>query len=504
MVMKKLIYILSLFVVILAVSCAEDKGNYDYTKVNEIAISGIEGNYSITSGNTIVIKPYFEFMLDSLEDGLEYRWTMAGEEIATTRNLDYAIPEEIGYGIKDCRYEIFDLKSGMKYFQSFQVEVACQFSWGYYFLTKRADNSTELGYFSVMNDNTEFQYATAIGDYEFGDYPQVIKGNAGNVNLNGTTTYCYQFNVITKEGRYPVIKSETATFYPSALITEDKFLNKEEGYKFNPIDKIHHDYLDIDFYVSNGQVIEFVEQMLYRPAIHEGGPYYWTHPIINGASERNIFVFDEISQKYYQTRSEITDYVEGIYGDDNALDKVVEIEDFPSLEGHTIVGVNGTSIGGYEPVADIITNKDGVTHFIRCTATPDFDPYNISARLIYDKTITKDYLNERSVAIGKEFDWYISGTNGIYITPKEGVDEIREFAKIPEEFGYVTCMEFSVYGTKIVVATYNPNSSSERKGSVLFIDASTGKIVDSYKDVIYECVSIMSANIHPAGYGKYE
>lgn len=501
MVMKKLIYILSLFIIILSIGCAEDKGNYDYTKINEIAISGIEPNYSFTSGKTILIEPYFEFQRDSLEDGLEYRWTINGTEVATTRNLDYNISDEIGYGIKKCRYEIFDTKNGMKYFKSFELEVACQFSWGYYFLTKRADNSTELGYFSVMNNNTEFIYATSIGDYEFGDDPQVIKGNGGEVMLNGSVTYCFHFNVITKNGRYPVIKSETATFYPSALITEEKFLDQESGYKFNPINKVHHDYSNDDYYISNGQVIGFISQMLYRPAIHKDGDYYWTHPILNCVGERNLFVFDEISKKYYQVRAEVTDVVEGIFGDDNAFDRVVEIENFPSLEGHTIVGTN-EGVSNYPATPDIITHKDGVTHFIRFYANPEFHP-TIYGELVSDQTITKSYLNEKSIAIGKEFDWYISGTNGIYITPKEGVDEIREFAKIPEEFGYVTSMEFSRKGKKIVVATYNPNSNSERKGSVLFIDVSTGKIVDSYKDVIHECVSVMSAN-HHAWFGKEE
>lgn len=502
--MKKLIYILALFVAILSVGCVEDKGHYDYTKINEITISNIDKSYSLIDGSDFVIEPYLDFLQDSLEDGLKYRWTINGEEVATTRNLNYTIPTTLGFGKKDCRYEIVDHKNGMKYFQSFELEITSFFSWGYYFLTKRADNSTELGYFSVRKENQEFAYTSEIGDYQFGNDPQVIKGNWGNVKLNGATTYCFYFTVITKEGEYPVINSETATFYPRSLITEAHFFDKEAGYKFDPIDKVHMTSNDNDFYFSNGQVIGFVERMLYRPAIHSGGSYYWTHPIGNSSGEKNCFAFDEISKKYYYLRCERDDIIQGILGDSYALDKVVEIENFPSLEGHTIlVASEGPWAWPVKP--GIITYDNGTTHFVNFTVNPDNPWYypTDDAKVTSHQTLTMSYLNEKSIGVGTEFDWFVSGEGGIYRAPKENVSEIKEFTKIPEEFGTVTSMQLSVNATKIVVSTYNPASSSERKGSVLFIDSTSGEIVDSYQNVIHECVSILSANTF-SGYGKVE
>lgn len=504
--MKKLIYILALFILILSVGCAKDKGNYDYSKINEVAISKIESYYSISIDQILVIEPYFDFLLDSMENGLEYRWTIEGKDVATTRNLNYTIPKTIGFGIKNCRYEIIDPKNGMKYFQSFQLEIASAFSWGYYFLTKRTDNSTELGYFSVMNDNQKFAYTTEIGGYQFGDNPLVIKGNIGDVTLNGNTTYCILFTIITKDGEYPVINSETATFYPSSLVTEEYFLDKDAGYKFHPTDKVYMLTDRNDFYFSNGQVIGFVERMLYRPAIHRTGTYYWTHPIANSCGERNCFAFDEISKKYYFLKNERTNASLGISGDSYALDKVVEIADFPSLEGHTIL-VASEGLWDMPVKPGIITHKDGTTHFINFTVDPE-NPWAPNApenaKVTSHQTLDMAYLNKKSIGVGTNFDWYISGEGGIYRAPKARVSEIKEFTKIPADFGYITSMQLSFSSTKIVVTTYNPNSSSERKGSVLFIDSTTGLIVNSYKDIIHECVSIMSANAHNAGFGKDE
>ena len=62
------------------IACSEDKGNYDYTSLNEVTIDSIATSYMREAGSNLYINPHIS-SLDEATADLSYSWTIEGEEI---------------------------------------------------------------------------------------------------------------------------------------------------------------------------------------------------------------------------------------------------------------------------------------------------------------------------------------------------------------------------------------------------------------------------------------
>ena len=152
----KSIYLLCVMLGVLFCRCAEDKGNYDYTPVDELTIEGIDGTYTKIVGDSMKILVTFEHSVQGENENYEYLWEMDGKKIADTRDLGILTPSDMSFGNKICRYTVIDKDNGMKYYKNFAVNIVSPFNWGYYLLTEREDHSSVISYFSVMDENDKF------------------------------------------------------------------------------------------------------------------------------------------------------------------------------------------------------------------------------------------------------------------------------------------------------------------------------------------------------------
>ncbi|GAA4138489.1 PKD-like family lipoprotein [Flavobacterium chungbukense] len=93
------IKIAALMVLFLAYSCVSDEGNYDYEKINELEVTGIEKEYTAYTGDNFTIKPNINPTLDdgTNPDRYEYKWVAlnptklayeARTTVATTKNIE--------------------------------------------------------------------------------------------------------------------------------------------------------------------------------------------------------------------------------------------------------------------------------------------------------------------------------------------------------------------------------------------------------------------------------
>ena len=96
--MKKNITIYLLLLAAIFFACSEDKGNYDYAPANNLKIKGIPTDTAVQSYEVLKLVPEFERSLLPSEEGLVYSWTIEGEEVATTRDLEYTIPGSLNVG----------------------------------------------------------------------------------------------------------------------------------------------------------------------------------------------------------------------------------------------------------------------------------------------------------------------------------------------------------------------------------------------------------------------
>lgn len=501
----KTIYLIALVAVMFAAGCSRDKGNYDYTPIDEIAIEGIDSDYIGEFNSRFSITVTLSHTLETDLNDLEFQWEINGTVVSEEKDLDIELQEGVKFGKNQCRYTVIDKRTGMKYFKRFILNVVSSFNWGYYFLTEASDHSTILSYLQATSDeeerkNMEFLHTTGIGEYSFGENPRTISGFFGYVvALSGEF---WTINIMTHDGEYPVIQTENSTFMPNLLVNSGSFADQTAGYTFNPDDILIHPNDDI-FFINDGRVISYQSGIMYRPSQHDAD-YYWSHPVL-AATYTTIFVFDRNTEMYYAIKPQPDDPEHGIVGDSYAYDKVMEITfpgvtAAPDFHGHRI-------LGAYTDLNEVDDDYVDIIH----VASADSEGFHITDMNItyYGETsIQRDTprqtfanvtgIDDNSQALIINMDWYVSAGNTIYTSPQLSPTFTR-FVELPASLGTITHMRPSARGKALVVTTYNPSSAAEKKGSVILIDLNTTRDMLVYENVIDRCVSLFSANTHPRG-----
>lgn len=489
--------------------CAEDKGNYDYTPVNEIKIEGIKDNYNCVPGAVLSIPVTLTNSVETPVDKIEYAWEVKGEVVSTQKDLELVV-DDIGFGVTLCRFVVTDNNTGMKYFKTFNLTMTNVFSWGYYFLTEGADHHTILSYTAQNSDDddeekvkkeAEFAHTTAIEGHDLGSYPTGIEGFFQR--FSQYEGYYYAINIMSREGEYPVIETDNAAFLLNKVINSSYYIDKTSGYKFNPesiimINKNRY------FYVTNGQLVVYNYQNLYRPARHDK-EYYWTHPVLTKIYEQ-IVAYDDYTGKFYALNP-----LKGVDNDDNAYDMVTEITfpgvaNPPSFNGHHFLGASTA----YVMVDEGKPTEDWI-NLVNIISGDANGLYFTELNTSYERSISVErpdpprttYANvtgidANSQALKATTYWYVSAGDKVYRSPDK-LPVFEVFTTIPSELGKIVHMQPNAGETLLVIATYDESSSADRKGSVVIVDLTT-KEMTVYKNVIDKCVSILAADGWPASW----
>ena len=117
-----------------------------------------------------------------------------------------------------------------------------------------------------------------------------------------------------------------------------------------------------------------------------------------------------------------------------------------------------------------------------------------------------------SIAVGGRvglamYQYYVNAGNDIYFAPTTGTtpEAPIRLCTIPAEYGKVEYLGLSALGNRLIVVTYDENSTAERKGSVYFVDLATRQITHEFPHILHHCVSFLGANDansnFMAGYG---
>lgn len=510
--MKTKYLLFSLFC-LFAMACSEDKGNYDYTPINDLTISGIKDKtYVWTSGTTLKIPVTLERSLNQTEENLTYLWEIDGKKVSTDKNLETEIPAGVSYGDKTCRFSVTDKTNGVVWSKTFKVSIVSEFSWGYYFLTEKDDHSTVISFLPISEDETEiksFLHATGIDGTPLGKYPKMITSTYGNIEALNTTTW--NMMIVTGDEKSPVISTNTTTFGLTGIISSSNFADQISGMSFKP-ESVMRDPRGEFFFVSEGKVISYTKGLLYRPAKHTK-EYYWSHPVTFPSNPSCGFFFDNISKKYYYLQPMMSDMT--LY-DQFALDEVIEYQNNRYFGDESIIGSGSSSSSS----ADYLENTTNVTVVSAANGNIYLTEYNYFVRYNSNwspEVETKECkaldplplsgANADSKALLLKTNWYVTAGSSIYTSPKL-LPKFTPFADISEEeYGKINNITTSAQGSLLVVTTYKEDSPEEMKGSVILIDIQSKKQYP-YKNVIHRCVSIQSANAHamdypfPAGDGK--
>lgn len=516
---------IKLYIILLGLtlfSCLEDNGNYNYKDINKITISGLKGSYSMIMGDEFTIEPVVEQTVPV--DNLEYIWKLKDEVLSNDKILNVTLDvDNFEYGSNLMSLTIVDKSQGEDIIksQAFDLVITSTMSYGYYFLTADENSESYLSYFSTKYVSKEDLYlpeaelihTNYIEDaggkkYYFGKNPKSITGFN---YMAGANLYYFYLYILSEESEYPSIQTDNVYFRLNGYQNNEAFL--ESGYDFKPTSMLYtaggvgpdRPFL----FVSNNQLVMMHDYRLYRPAKHKK-EYKWKNAYTYTQVPKLTFAFvhDELTDKIYYACPEIANVSEGTLGDSFTFDAIYDIKDSPSLSGKTVLGSTYTD---YKTEV-IINGEDGekkeyITHLgiDLCLVSPlglEFYQYYESQADIEEypphfdtqgiKTIATDLFSEDSKLIFTDTDWYVTSGNVIYTVIKN-TGEIKTYATLPEECGEITSIKNSIRGKSFVITTYNPNSTSDNKGSIIFIDKESKKQF-VYKDVIHRCVDSLPAN----------
>ncbi len=484
------IYSMLLALLVLTLSgCSEDKGNYDYTPIDEISVEGIQNSYSALVGGKLEISVNLIHSIENAGDEhLAYSWNVNGEEVSTEKDLDVFLPPlPLGKKI-NCTYTVTDTKTNMKFFSFFELNVVSSFNWGYYFLTEQADKKTILSYMPAFMDgktyeDAEFLHTTACGDYSLGNNPKQITGTWGYISSLGN--HYFTIALLSEGEMNKAIVTNNATFIPTTVLNESSFVDQTASHTFVPTE-MTFDKRGLSYYVSDGKVIKFLNSLLYRPAKHDKD-YHWSHVMFANSGGYFLWVYDDLSHKYYVIESTVSQPELGIIGDSDAYDSVLEITDSPSLEGESIIGRAEIYAGTDLLYVWTVKNGDLKLHTYS-------KPYNGTPEYVDSQSFSVPNADENSgVALVKNNDWYIAAGNKIY-TASRIAPVMKDLVPLPSDCGKVVNIAASAKGSLLIVAMYDENSPAELKGSVVLVDLDSKTIVGTYRNVIEKCVSILAAN----------
>lgn len=144
------------FCTVLAVSCARDLGNYEYTELEGPDVSGISESYEILTLETLEIVPVIEGGLG--EDGYTYEWKVIdnnndNEEtvLSTSRNLDYEVT--LAPGSYSMYYTLTETETGIKWQTETELTVNSSMSEGWMVLCSD-EGAARLDFISAVTGTT--------------------------------------------------------------------------------------------------------------------------------------------------------------------------------------------------------------------------------------------------------------------------------------------------------------------------------------------------------------
>ncbi len=176
-----LIFMVAMWVIILAGGCRKDLGNYDYSPVDSLGIGNLQDNYQFTIGEKANIFPELKFTRGSTfnENDFSYEWAsyfstiVAKKIIHTGKNLDIELP--LGIGTYRFYYVVKQKSTGITWQKIINVAIYGAFQPSGWFVLNDVAGKARLDYYQ---ENREIWNNFPI---IYRDFTSLIKDvNSGN------------------------------------------------------------------------------------------------------------------------------------------------------------------------------------------------------------------------------------------------------------------------------------------------------------------------------------
>lgn len=316
--MKRNYFIIGLLFFWVAMACTEDKGNYDYTPLNDLSISGIESEYLIERDSQLVIPVTITADEDFQESRYDYLWYVwrvnnAADPDTLSWEKDLNVTISVVPGDYDLRYIVTDKNTDISYTYRTSLTVIDSYSKGVMALSN-AGGQADVTFINAVNTLTPHVYVEANGE-SAGNNP------LGIYYIGGGEFVAPLVAIATAEG--------TKVANPADF---SEFMDFSELFYFAPEPGImqclcksnwgYDEYVIVDGKVYKRR-LSFVENLYqpYDPQVK--GDYYATPFSMYEAS--NAFFYDKKGQRFIYNNYGVVIPVEASSGAFNAADMQMDM-----------------------------------------------------------------------------------------------------------------------------------------------------------------------------------
>lgn len=241
-------------------ACIEDTGNYDYTTLEDVEISGLEASYRFVLQKPKSIVPIVTTRID--EKNLVYCWRIGADTLCKTKEFNYLFTRiPVAASSNPLTFDILDRTTGVRYSKEMTVNIVSPFYTGWLMLTAQSDGEAGLAFQSYEDEEMLYQnvYEEVNGEkligtpvlvkqlkYQDGitgahlDRVSVICRDGKSPELDGTSFVCCKFYEDEFKSGIPRISNITSEYYSSdkalSIVSDGLIYGKVPGGMGTPDD----------------------------------------------------------------------------------------------------------------------------------------------------------------------------------------------------------------------------------------------------------------------------
>lgn len=489
---KHILYISALTATVFSMtSCLSDDGNYDYTPVRDITISGLSDSVRCVLQEPQALKPEIE--TDIPESNLEYCWRLGADTLAKTRDFNYTFTN-VPTSSDPLTFDILDKTTNVRYSKVINLKVVSPFTTGWALLLNDGGKS-KLDFQSLEGSSRLYDdvYGSVNGEQLSGT-PVSVKQLVYNDGFTGKRTD--RISVLMKGGKSPELdgvsmlrKKYYADEFHSTPVPEFAYISAE-NYK--------SDYA-LNIITTDGTIYgKAVGQMGTPDDGYYEYPYraddkgYKVAPYVGSVSGQGVAIaLDEANHRFvHWSPSTLSSKVSGIVFNEEESVKDADLESVPG----TAVWI-GNKEYNYDGNVYAVVNNGGKYYLYQL-----FFGYSSTARdFIYalkaKAEIPDGVVSNNSVfAIHPDTPYLFVGTgNSLKAINLNSLNEMSQAVNDLTTFdGDIKGMTFSRDNTVLPNLEFSIAVSRGGQSSILIVDptlTSKGKILKRYNGIKGDIVS---------------
>ena len=215
------IYLFSVWLLCCLNACIEDKGNYNYVPLEEVAISGLDDSYRFVLQKSQSITPKVITNID--ESNLTYCWRIGPDTLCKTKDFNYTFTRiPVAVSSNPLTFEVRDMTTDVRYSKVMQVSVVSPFYSGWLMLTAQRDGKAALAFQSYEDEQMLYQDVyQEVNNEKLSGTPLMVKQLRYQDGITGA--YMDRVSVVCKNGKSPELDG---TSLVRCKYYEDEFKNE--------------------------------------------------------------------------------------------------------------------------------------------------------------------------------------------------------------------------------------------------------------------------------------